>query len=121
MNSVVAEWYLRQVSSLRRGGWLLVEQQTVENLPVPKFLKDESSFARSELDRIAKLLQKKVKDSSGFQDTDLRKDIASLEQQIDSLVIGALELSADEAVYIRKRVIGLRGAGAVRVGEEGLI
>jgi type I restriction-modification system DNA methylase subunit len=109
-NSCVSEWFLRQVASVRRGGWLLFEQQALENLPVPRFLADPKSFARSELSRLATTASAKALESFGNQSSEVRKQIAAIENQIDALLIEALGLNAEEGTYIRRRVLSLRGA-----------
>lgn len=110
MNSCIAEWFLRQVASLRRGGWLLFEQQVLENLPIPNFLTDPKSFARSELSRLASMAGMKMREAIGVQSSETRRQLNALEDQIDSLIIEALGLNAEEGAYIRRRVLSLRGA-----------
>jgi type I restriction-modification system DNA methylase subunit len=117
LNSCVSEWFLRQVASIRRGGWLLFEQQVLENLPIPKFLTDPQSFARSELTRLATTASAKVRESFGNQSSEVRKQIAAIEDQIDSLIIEALGLNAEEGAYIRRRVLSLRGAKEDKNGD----
>jgi type I restriction-modification system DNA methylase subunit len=110
LNSCVAEWFLRQVASLRRGGWLLFEQQVLDNLPIPNFLTEPESFARSELSRLSSIAGKKMREAIGVQSSETRKQLNALEDQIDSLIIEALGLNAEEGTYIRRRVLSLRGA-----------
>ena len=109
LNSSVAEWFLRQVASVRRGGWLLFEQQALENLPLPKFLTDSKSFARSELSRLAMSANAKIRESLGVHSSETRKQLETLEGQVDSLIIEAIGLDSDEGAYIRRRVLSLRG------------
>jgi hypothetical protein len=116
-NSCVSEWFLRQVSSVRRGGWLLFEQQALENLPVPQFLADPKSFARSELSRLATTASAKAHESFGNQSSEVRKQIAAIEDQIDALLIEALGLNAEEGTYIRRRVLSLRGVKEDKNGD----
>ena len=65
LNSVVAEWYFRQVSSLRRGGWLVLEQHLIESLPLPKFLCDQESFARHQISQLAQQLGARLAQMTG--------------------------------------------------------
>jgi hypothetical protein len=109
LNSCVAEWFLRQVAAVRRGGWLLFEQQVLEDLPIPKFLMDSKSFARSELSRLAKTASEKMRESIGIHSSETRKQLVALEDQIDSIIIETLKLDADEGEYIRQRVLSRRG------------
>jgi hypothetical protein len=119
LNSAVAEWYFRQVSSMRRGGWLVVEQHLIQGLPLPLFLRDSQSFARHQIGQLAEQLFNQMGKASGVPDTALRKEIESIEEQVDALVIEALGLSAPQGEYVRARAIGLRKAGAAseEVGE----
>jgi len=114
LNSCVVEWSLRQVASIRRGGWIVIDQRALESVFLPKYFIESQSFARSELSRLAERAMEIAKASVGFQGSDLRHQMAAIEEQIDSVVIGAVGLNAQEGGYIRKRVLALRGARADR-------
>jgi type I restriction-modification system DNA methylase subunit len=114
LNSSVVEWSLRQVASVRRGGWLVIEQRVLETILLPRFLAQPQSFARSELIRLAERATELARASAGFQSSEVRQQIASVEDQINSLIIEALGLSAAQADYVRKRVLALRGARSDR-------
>ena len=110
LNSSVVEWSLRQVASVRRGGWLVIEQRVLETILLPRFLTEPQSFARSELIRLAVRATEIARVSAGFQNSETRQQIAAVEDQINSLVIEALGLSAPQGDYVRKRALALRGA-----------
>jgi len=118
LNSSVVEWSLRQVASVRRGGWMVIEQRVLETILLPKFLTEPQSFARSELSLLAERATVVAKTSTGLQNSESRQQVAAIEDQIDSLIIEALGLSAQHGSYIRKRVLALRGA---RVDRENVL
>ena len=103
-NSSLVDWYARQGASVRRGGWILVEQSTLRDLPLPKFLTDQNSFARSELARLAQAASMILRQSSDLKSAVARQQLLAIEQQVDSLLIEAAGLNAQQGVYIRERV-----------------
>lgn len=110
LNSIIAEWFLRQVSTPRRGGWLLVESQALTNLPIPKFLKDKNSFANNELERLTAKIAEKLQAAVGAHSASIRREVQIIEDQIDSIIIETLGLTSKHADYIRSRVSASRGA-----------
>jgi hypothetical protein len=118
LNSIVAEWFLRQVSSLRRGGWMLVEQRNLNNLPIPKFLSESGSFACSELNRLSLKLSGHMQAAVGLVSPQVRREIQLIEDQIDSIVMEAIGLSSIQADYIRNRVMASRNGGKAENDDE---
>jgi type I restriction-modification system DNA methylase subunit len=108
LNSSLVEWLARQAASVRRGGWILIEQSMLRDLPVPAFLADQTSFARSELTRLAKEASNIIRQSSDLQSAVGRQQLVAIEDQIDSLLIGAAGLNAKQGTYIRERVSAMR-------------
>lgn len=66
---------------------------------------------------LASTASAKVRESFGNQSSEVRKQIAAIEDQIDSLIIEALGLNAEEGAYIRRRVLSLRGAKEDKNGD----
>lgn len=114
-NSSFVDWYVRQAASVRRGGWILIEQITLRDLPIPGFLAQADSFARSELARLAQNASEIVRQNADLRSSRARQQLAAIEEQIDSLVIEAAGLNAQQGAYIQDRV-----AAALRVssGQE---
>jgi hypothetical protein len=108
LNSVVAEWFFRQVSPIYRGNYVALEQKNMHLLPLPRFLKDPDVFAFSELDRIVSGLLLKLGDRPGPIDPRIRGVIQQTEEQIDSLIMEALNLTTSQANYIRDKVFHVK-------------
>jgi hypothetical protein len=121
LNSSVAEWSMRQVAPVRRGGWMLLEQSVLKTVPIPNFLTQKKSFARSELSRLASIARARMRESTGYQSQESRQQLSAVEDQIDSLIIGALGLDARDGTYIRRRVLALRGSKGDKIQEPGLL
>jgi hypothetical protein len=109
LNSVLAEWFLRQISSLRKGGYILLEQQSLARLPLPRFLKDNNSFAQSEIKRLSSYISDRVGHTSSSIDPQLRHEVNKVEEQIDGLILEAVGLTASQANYVREKVMFSRG------------
>jgi type I restriction-modification system DNA methylase subunit len=116
-NSSLVEWFARQAASVRRGGWILIEQSTLRHLPIPAFLSDQTSFARSELARLAETASSITNQNSDLQSTAARQQLVAIENQIDSLLIEAAGLNAQQGAYIRERVSAMRTRSTKR-GKE---
>ena len=104
LHSGVVEWYLRGVCASRKGGYMLVEQQSLEGLPIPKFLADKDSFARSELSRIAQQIMAIASQRGKDFKPEETRSIYILEGQINSIVMSALGLTMHEASVITARL-----------------
>jgi type I restriction-modification system DNA methylase subunit len=120
LNSSVSEWIARQTASVRRGGWILIEQASLRALPIPRFLSDSESFARSELARLGEAASVIAGQGSDLKSTTARQRLAAIEDQIDSLVMEAAGLNAQHGAYIRQRIRALHGP-TLRNGEDDLL
>lgn len=120
-NSSFVDWYVRQAASVRRGGWILIEQSTLRDLPIPSFLAQQDSFARSELARLAQLASEIVRQNADLQSVAARQKLVAIEEQIDSLVIEAAGLNAQQGAYIRQRVAGALHAQSSQEQAEGAL
>lgn len=120
LNSSVSEWIARQTASVRRGGWILIEQASMRALPIPRFLSDPQSFARSELARLGEAALKIAGQGWDLKSTTARQKLAAIEDQIDSLVIEAAGLNAQHGAYIRRRIQGLHDPTSLN-GEDSLL
>jgi hypothetical protein len=121
LNSSIAEWIARQTASVRRGGWMLVEQASLRSLPIPRFLSDANSFARSELGRLAESASAITAQAADLKSVAARQKLAAIEDQIDSLVIEAAGLTAQHGAYIRRRISALRGSSVPAGDQEALV
>ena len=104
LNSSVAEWYLRLDTKQLPGGYLLLRQSNLSTLPVPRFLKDEDSFARSELRRLTQSIRATLSDSARSESEHLRLQVEKMEREIDRLIIQELRLTASHVEQIRLKV-----------------
>lgn len=121
LNSSLVEWLARQAASVRRGGWILIEQSTLRDLPIPTFLADQTSFARSELTRLAREASAIIRQSSDLQSAVARQQLVSIEDQIDSLLMEAAGLTAQQGAYVRERVSAMRSRSTQRDREPSLL
>ena len=108
LNSIVSEWYLRQICSLRQGGYILIEQSQLERIPIPSFLLDKNSFARSEIIRLTNGILDKVKNSSQSAESQWRRDVFRAEEQINTLILEAIGLNVGQASYMRDKILTSR-------------
>jgi len=104
LNSSIAEWYLRQVSPLLQGGYILLRQTNLSKLHLPRFLKASDTFARDELKRLAVELVKASTESDWRANPSIRNEIESAEEQIDVLIMEALRLKSSHAEQIRRSI-----------------
>jgi len=109
INSVPAEWYFRQISSVFRGGYISLEQKNLARLPLPRFLKDPESFARNRLTQIGAQIARRLQDQPNSQILLLRQEIEPMEAEINSLIFEGLKVTASQGEYIRQ---------AVKIGRE---
>ncbi len=107
LNSSISDWFLRQVAPVRRGGWILVEQKAIIQLPIPNFLTDKKSFARSELSRLGEKLWAATLENHKQKGKSQDRSMHAWEEQIDSVLMESLEFSSTEAQYVRDRVFGI--------------
>lgn len=112
LNSSVAEWYLRQVSPLLHGGYILLRQNNISRLPVPRFLKDKEAFIHGELKRLSQQLYELAAKMKSQIHPHLRMEIRKTEDQIDSLIMDALGLRIFHAEQLRKTVSLTRRAAS---------
>jgi len=108
LNSTVAEWYLRQQSPLLSGGYILLREENLAKLPVPRFLKDHKSFVFGELKKLSTALAEKSTMFGGPLPMSVRSDILRMEEQVDSLILQAADLTSDQAMYLRSKVMAAR-------------
>jgi type I restriction-modification system DNA methylase subunit len=104
LNSAVAEWYLRQVSPLLQGGYILLRQTNLSRLPVPRFLKASDTFARDDLKRLAVELVKASTEANWRANPTTRNEIESAEERIDILIMEELRLKSSHADQIRRSI-----------------
>lgn len=102
LNSAVVEWYLRQVSPLLQGGYILLRQKNISRLPLPRFLKDSDAFIHGELKRLSKRLSEKVMAAGNPNHPQIRPEIRKTEEQIDSLIMEALDFKISHGEQVRK-------------------
>ncbi|MFL6335348.1 MAG: class I SAM-dependent DNA methyltransferase [Pyrinomonadaceae bacterium] len=102
LNSAVAEWYLRQVSPLLHGGYILLRQSNISRLPLPRFLKDKDSFIYGELKRLSTDLSGMVLNATNLNHPQLRVEVKKTEEQIDSLIMEAMGFKASHGEELRK-------------------
>lgn len=114
LNSTVAEWYLRQVSTLLQGGYILIRQNNLLRLPLPRFLKEKQGFVHGELARLGRHLSGIVLGSTrSISDPMIRNEIQKTEEQIDVLIMQALGLTDSQAEQLRKSVALGRGGSTI--------
>jgi hypothetical protein len=102
LNSAVTEWHLRQVSPLLQGGYILLRQTNLSKLPLPRFLKDSSTFIHQELKRLSSQLTKMLVESQTPNHPTLQVEVRKTEDQIDSLIMEALNFGPVHAQQLRK-------------------
>jgi methylase of polypeptide subunit release factors len=112
LNSSVAEWYLRHVSPLLQGGYILLRQTNISKLPLPRFLKDSDAFIHGELKALSKSLAEKTLKSGTPNHASIKIEIKRTEDHIDSLIMDALDLKVFHAEQLRKTVSVSRRAAS---------
>jgi len=101
LNSAITEWHLRQVSPLLQGGYILLRQTNLSKLPLPRFLKERNTFIHQELKRLSHQLTKMLVETKPRNPT-LQIEVRKTEDQIDSLIMEALNFEAVHAEQLRK-------------------
>jgi len=104
LNSSVVEWYLRQVSSLLEGGYLLLRHTNLKSIPLPRFLADKNSFLHGQLKMLSSQLWRISADFGPRIPHERRIDVQSAEAQIDSLIMQALNLTISQAETLRRSI-----------------
>ncbi len=98
LSSSVVEWYLRQVSSLLQGGYLLIRQTHLESIPLPEFLADKSSFVHGQLKTLcAQMGALCARDERSMA-------LQSCEAQMNSLIMQSLGLTMDQAEILQRSI-----------------
>lgn len=112
LNSSVAEWYLRNVSPLLQGGYILIRQSNISRIPLPTFLKDKDAFIHAELKSLSQSLVEKALKGKGSNLGSTQVEIRKTEDQIDALIMEALNLKVAHADQLRKGVAVSRRAAS---------
>jgi type I restriction-modification system DNA methylase subunit len=108
LNSSPADWFLHQISTPFRGGYIALNRQFIAGLPIPEVnFSNRSEKARH--DELVKLVKKMLaakKDWAGAEDDyekrRLRQLCDDLDREIDRLVYQLYELTEDEIAIVEE-------------------
>ena len=111
LNSSLTTFFLKKTSSVFRGGYIALNRQYIEEIPLPPFsLNRESDKAAH--DRMVKLVeqmlelhQKLAATRTPQEQTALERQIAATDTQIDRLVYDLYGLTADEIKIVEGKAV----------------
>lgn len=107
LNSKLLEWYIRQTATTMRGGYFSYESRFIRNLPIQTL----DSIAKSQHDKMVELvdrmldLHKKLGAATIPGDrTQIERQIATTDREIDKLVYELYGLTEDEIKIVEESV-----------------
>lgn len=102
LNSTLTTFWLRRTSSLFRGGYIALNRQYIEDIPLPD-LDNSHAAERARHDRLVELVEQMLKCNSQLaamktthERTALARQISATDEEIDRLVYELYALTDEE-------------------------